>query len=416
MSEPGWIQRQRAEASYTSPSGKRFEFLYEDVEKSFDKHTSEFRFPDVGGSFIQDLGFSGDHIPLVVIFNGTDYDLVAKEFMLALKERGSGILRHPIYGTVRVVPFGTIRRQDRLKTRAGEATVEVAFHQTTSLLFPQRVENFPEVQGGIVEEGRNAASGAVGAAAAASTKVVETETIFDAIQNFTAQTRRVMTDISQQTASVQRRVDSIFESITTQIATFTGDPATLMIQMLTMLEAPVRSSELLINQLAGYRGLFDIFTRDLFTPSSDRRSVNAFRVADGAAAGAIFGASLIAVRIDYSSRLEALSVAVAIQKMCADYVTWRDDNFAALDLDDTGELYAPVNEDCAQTAGFLVELSFALPSEHVVVLERDHTPLDLTFKFYGTTDEDLRLFIDTNQLGGDFLFLLPRGKRVVYFQ
>ncbi len=106
-----WVDNLR-EAAYTSPSGVRPVFLYDNVSKKIPKKTSVFNFPDVDGSYIQDFGRKGRRYPLQVIFNGTDYDVTAVEFERSLEERGAGKLEHPLYGTVDVVPFGTITRRD----------------------------------------------------------------------------------------------------------------------------------------------------------------------------------------------------------------------------------------------------------------------------------------------------------------
>ena len=112
-----WNDRIR-EAAYTSPSGERLTFGYENVSKKIDKKTTGFEFPDADGTFVQDLGHSGRKYPLRVFFWGSDYDQEADAFEAALLERGTGKLEHPIYGTVDVVPFGTITRRDDLKTGA----------------------------------------------------------------------------------------------------------------------------------------------------------------------------------------------------------------------------------------------------------------------------------------------------------
>ena len=124
------------EAAYTSPSGTRFVFSYENVSKSVTKKTSAFNFPDAEGTFVQDLGHTGRRYPLRVIIHGTDYDQEAEAFEAGLLEKGTGKLEHPIYGTIDVVPFGEIKRRDDLKTAANQAIIEVQFWETIGLLYP----------------------------------------------------------------------------------------------------------------------------------------------------------------------------------------------------------------------------------------------------------------------------------------
>ena len=104
-----WKDRLR-EASYTSPSGTKIVFTYENVSRSRSKNTVENNFPDVQGSLIQDLGSSGRRFPIRAIFWGNNCDLEADQFEAMLFETGIGKLSHPLYGLFDVVPFGSITR------------------------------------------------------------------------------------------------------------------------------------------------------------------------------------------------------------------------------------------------------------------------------------------------------------------
>ena len=123
------------EAAYTSPNRTRLEFLYENVEYSIDRKTVGFEFPQVNGSYVQDFGNTGRRYPMRIILSGDDYDVRAEQFMGMLSEVGVGLLEHPMYGPVNVIPFGKIVRNDRLKTAANQAVIEVTFWETIERLF-----------------------------------------------------------------------------------------------------------------------------------------------------------------------------------------------------------------------------------------------------------------------------------------
>ena len=152
-----WTDRIR-EAAYTPPEGGRIVFTYENVSKLVDKKTTAFEFPDAEGTFVQDLGRSGRRYPLRVIFWGEDYDLESDAFEAALLQRGTGKLEHPIYGTVDVVPFGTIRRRDDLKTAANQAIIELTFWETIGLIYPTVQDNPAASVTTAIEEYNTAAS------------------------------------------------------------------------------------------------------------------------------------------------------------------------------------------------------------------------------------------------------------------
>ena len=66
----GWELRLR-EAAYTSPSGTRIPFQYENVRSAVTKKTTAFEFPDAPGTYVQDFGAAGSRYPMRVFFGAT---------------------------------------------------------------------------------------------------------------------------------------------------------------------------------------------------------------------------------------------------------------------------------------------------------------------------------------------------------
>lgn len=70
------------------------------------------------------------------------------------------------------------------------------------------------------------------------------------------------------------------------------------------------------------------------------------------------------------------------------------------------------------TTDYLLQASFELAVEKIVVLKRPMTPADVTVQEYGTHGEDdsnLTLFIESNNLKGNDILLLPAGREVVVY-
>ena len=82
---------------------------------------------------------------------------------------------------------------------------------------------------------------------------------------------------------------------------------------------------------------------------------------------------------------------------------------------DTGEVYQPMQDAMALTTGFLVDLSFSLVQERRVVLGRARTMVDRVGELYGSVDDQLDFFINTNDLSGDEIIEIPAGRTVVYY-
>jgi hypothetical protein len=118
------------DARYTSPSGKEATFFWESTKRSTELKTGVYTFPGRNGAHVQHQGAGARTFPLVCIFSGKDYITKADEFEAMLIERGIAELRHPLYGTVKVVPTGNIEREDDAVNKIGESTVTITFTET----------------------------------------------------------------------------------------------------------------------------------------------------------------------------------------------------------------------------------------------------------------------------------------------
>lgn len=82
---------------------------------------------------------------------------------------------------------------------------------------------------------------------------------------------------------------------------------------------------------------------------------------------------------------------------------------------DTGEIYQPFQESVALAAGFLVESSFELAEERILVLGKARNYVALVAELYGELDERFDFFISTNNLSGDEMIELPIGFEAVFY-
>jgi len=64
-----------------------------------------------------------------------------------------------------------------------------------------------------------------------------------------------------------------------------------------------------------------------------------------------------------------------------------------------------------------VKVSFSLVPERSIVLDRPRTIIDLCAQLYprDNLDEKLDFLINTNDLSGDELLELPRGRKILYY-
>jgi len=122
--------RDLLEAKYTAPSGKEFTFFWEKLSRTTELKTGVFLFPDKDGAHVQHQGGGAVSYPMTCIFNGEGHVQTANDFEAALQEKDIAELQHPVYGIKKVIPTGSISRDNDLINNINESHVTVTFTET----------------------------------------------------------------------------------------------------------------------------------------------------------------------------------------------------------------------------------------------------------------------------------------------
>lgn len=416
-----WEDRLR-QAAYFPPltPTRAIRFQYEDVSRETPLRNTPFEFPNVDGAYVQPNGFGAREYPLRCFFNGPDHDIEATIFEEALLQRGAGRLSHPLYGEFDAIPVGRLARRDDLKTRANQTIIQVTFFTTTKLVYPTNqldarnelqvaidqfiAENGPlqfedtaNVLSGLsqvqlaatVREGLASVEGALGTAAAATTEV--NQLFRDAI-----------------------------DAVNLSLDVLVGQPLQLAQQVSNLISLPARAVTGFTDRVLGYAR----FARDIFTSLAGRpydafastiQTSNDFYYADLNAGAAINGTFLAAVETEFDTRPGAQEAALAILNLFDEWVEWREPGYDFL-LPDQGTSYQALHQGASLAAGLLVEISFTLAAERVLVLDRPRTIIDVAAELYGDVgDETLNLLINNNDLTGSQIIELERGDNILWY-
>jgi len=400
-----WQDRLR-DAAYTSPSGQRLTFDYDATSEVFEQLGGAFNFPDAKGTFVQPLGASGRRYPLRLILWGADYDQAAASWMDALQEAGVGTLEHPAYGRKTVVPTGSVTRRDEFVRGANQAVIEVSFFETTGLAYPSPQsldDTAAKVEAASVAQAQTlAASGVLDSASDRADFLSRYESALGAASG-------ALKPITEAVASAQRQFTAIESSINRGIDVLIRDPLTLAYQTQQLIKTPAR-----IAASAGARlDAYGDFLSGLVGTTPPRKT--ALYNTDMYATATLTATALATTTTEYTKRPEAIEAAELILEQAEAVAAWRDDNFAALGEIDDGGVWQSLQDLVASTAGALVQRSFTLASERRVVLTSDRSIIDLTFELYGTVDDKLDALINDNDLSGDEIIEIKRGREVVYY-
>ncbi len=405
------------EARLTAPSGEFIIFQYENVSREFDKKTTAFNFPDADGTFIQDLGNSGRRYPLRFIFSGDDYDQQAEFFDTLLHESGTFILQHPIYGVIDVVPFGTVKQRDDLKTAGNQAIVEVTMWETIGIVYPSSQDDPGSNVLTAVDEYNDAAASEF-AEVAELNSAVNQSAFKSGYLSLVSSVKEGLQTVADVQADVQKQFKAIDDSINNGIDLFISQPLNLAFQTVLLIQAPARALADIRSRLSAYKSLASsIFSGNGANASAinQSREITAFKGRDLFAATYVTGSILSVINNTFVTKTQALEAAENVLTQLDDLVEWRDNEFQTLSEIDTGLSYQQLQEAVALTAGFLVQISFNLKQERSIILDRNRTIIDLVAELYGTVDDELDFFITSNTLTGSEILELPAGRELVYY-
>jgi hypothetical protein len=436
-----WQERLKI-AAFTSPSGVRTEFFYENVRANINKRDSLREPADFDGAFVQNFGIGASSYPMLCIFWGDDHDRDADAFLNLLVEPGTGMLEHPLYGRIEnAVSFGPVARRDDLKTAANQTVFEVNFVQSARFSFPGSITAIEDEIGSAIGEFEDAQ----GAAFEDDIKIAtarEKISLIDSVKTKVANVQRSMSKIAATVDEIQNEFNDAVNFINNNINSLVGTPLKLANSVINLVKSPARAASQISATLSAYGNLLASVISDangLFSPTAGNSVNNQFfnselfsRAAfasmltgSTSAAGStreVSGQSLedfISLEPQeqrpFSTQTEIIETIEFLGREFVVQNDWNEANRASLTLLDTGEAFSYLERAWSLTAGFLIQLSFSARQERIIVLSEPRNFVELCGELYGTLDAAFDFFILTNDLTGDEIYELPRGRRVKYY-
>lgn len=423
-----WFQRTRR-ASYRAPSGRNIYFIYEDMTSTVDLKTHQFVFPEADGSLIQQTATAGDEFPIRAIFNGQNYDLAIRTFMEMLKEPGIGTLNHPIHGQQKVIPTGKVKRKDNRTSASNEGEVLVTFKKTNEALYrAQRRNDRAEIQ----RKSRGFELKAIEDFA----NLLNFPGISEILPFLTLlfDTSANPLNLIQEFLPDDPRIKNLFQTFARLLTPGNDNPflenkrrpIAQAITEVTKLPSPVTTSvlitydpEILIDEYESTRQEITGRT-DQLTPRNEQVLANTW-------SSALINAQVnTAINSQFPTRPATNRVARKLQNAFTDHFQWHENYYDATVPEDGS---APINNGPDETtstqdlqevvvdaAAHLTEISFAQPAEQRLILTRPRTLVDLTAQLYKRVDDEtLNFMIDTNELVGQEILEIPKGREILYY-
>ncbi len=415
-----WQTRLRAPA-YTSPSGVRLNFIYDKVSEEFDQKGGPFDFAGTNGTFVQFRGVTGRRYPMVIITSGDDYDLEAAAWMNALAEQGEAVLEHPAYGRRTVAPVGPVKRSEAFVNGANQATIEVTLFETTGAVYPTQTQD-PVAE---VEQAAAAADEAAAeefAAAPYAETVAEEASFIDSLNGALDTVEDTLAPAFAAADEVQRQADQIQDSINRAIDVLVQQPLALASQVQQLIKLPGRIVSQATDRLEAYGNLARQIagvedssgnTRPTRRIAANRQDLYANNLV---ALGTAGSTALASVNTEFTNQEDAVAEAEALLDMLDDVTEWREQSYNELGQVDSGASWQATQQAVATAAGALIDLSFGLQRARIFVADRPRNIVELAYQLYGEVDPRLDELINNNNLSGDEIIEIPKGREVVYYE
>lgn len=409
------------QAAYTSPGGTRTQFVFEDIERGLELRGTRFSFPGQEGTYVQGTGSSGRNFPFRVIIAGDNYNLTADTFFESLREPGTGTLEHPIYGTIDVVPLGSVTQVDPLKTAAGQAVFDVTFWETINVLFPLSILSGAGLLGNAITSFKDQFSLDWPGLVDISSPIELVGLISDVSNVFNFTSRGILSlvegsdNLIDDFIDIADELEFSFNNIGFDVRSFPG-------QFQRLISFGRRPSNNWETVASVYSTIVDstIGTVDQPNPvipqTRDGRARNRVMARYLTASNATLDLAGASLTSTFTTRPQAIMAAQNLLTLADRVNVWQEANYASVEIVDTGEVYQQWQEAVALAAGYLVELAFSLDQERVVYTDRIRTVIDLSAELYGDIETQMDFLIQSNDITGDELLEgLPIGRRIVYY-
>lgn len=433
----------------TTPSGQRFEFLYNgELEDGKTHNLGEFTFSGQDEKYFQDKSITSDSFPFTILLRDQD---VLKTVRTAFDEKKTDtadfILEHPdpSLGTFPVVVSNYKVSQNSVKGR-GIIRVSVVFFKTITNLL-----------GGDPTESTNPSS--AGSTLTAIDELnIDQATDFEnsvnldfgsaiaALSERTIGAVNTITDSLSAMASVKEEISTLFnntaQEILTTIDTIVLTPFDLARQMQNLIQLPMLAIDDPTQRIATYSELLTsltVFSQDDETEFTSG-SPSGLNILSGAGLFALATVSAInysavstssvtleeivsgePVSSGYISRNQIIETIDSILNTALNVTetfSEKSSNFGAETFFTQYFDYSILNKNLiAATVKNLNNRVFNTSREITIVTDQELTPIQWCANLYQSVELNTVVFFnDSNNIRGDEIFLVPKNREVVYYR
>lgn len=418
---PAFFSRLRP-GRFTSPAGVQSSFLYDNLSRSKGKKSSAHEVSDSDTTIIQDSGSTLLVFPLDVYFVGENGDQEADIFFKSLTEErytpdAPGILNHPRWGDIPVIPFDAIEQTEAYTTGAGIFRVTVTLRETKSTSRPLSVKLSPSA---LDKASRFSVSRALEQAEKMSTDAKASYAKSKAVVRSKV---KIITDVSDGLTGIaettQREIDSLKAGILELINVSATIPEILGAAsdiVRTISSIPQESQDLFSQIMQMTDDIFTSFGEDISNATTPTDAGNIAYILQAIGASCVAGIAMSGVMINYETRDTVGETLDGINSAYGQYVS-------VLETAGNGSSFAVDHDTVSSVHGlaydtilYLTESSFNLRLKRTYILTAPSDPITLCWKYYRDISHDtLDFFARTNNLTDYDFIEIPAGREIAIY-
>jgi len=462
-----WAGRMGDNIELLSPNGSAFEAKWRGDSREMDKKLGIFVYPRVRGNVVQDLEVNSARYSIALYFDGKDCDTEAQRFFQAAKEKGVWTITHPVYGFIDLQLI-SIRENMDLVANGGYVLHETEWIEPID---PETLLTASEAAGlinsGVDDFNINAAE------QFAADLDDTTEALRENIENVVEGIQNVVDAGLDPLFSIVDSLDNLMLSVNNGIEDTLDaavlEPLVLGGQIQQLIQLPLLGANDIKSRLDYYEDVGDDIIGDLPGSTQTKRKhynqalinelvinsivssyakiavtgISAAQLGRTIASGRLTSEQILSgvsptiktlpglstLSVDnldpVQTRAQAVELAARIADSFSTLVEGLEavqSNFSGLDIDkqyfSQRQTYTQAARLIALVIRFLLLSSFDLAVERRVTLARPRSPVEITVAEYGTLGENdvyLDIFLLSNDLHGDEIYLLPAGREVVIY-
>ena len=412
-----WQDRLRETCEMTSPNGNTFSPLWAGSPRSFTKKLGRFNFPKVKGTYIQDLDVSGDVYPMTIFFDGKDHDKDANKFFIACKERGKWSVTHPVHGLLSLQLSSVEEQSDPIGS--GNITAfTLEFLESINLADIGKTPNIKA----LTEQQKfltNAANAFQFANKVIKDVFAAVAVVTDTLKSAQIIINSVLEPLKNLSNEVNDAMNGINTSITNTLDAAVLDPLLLAGQFQQLIQLPA----MIATNIDSKINLYENIINELFATPAD--SVNSAAVHELISASCLVAIADASINGEIISRSEALNINENIYNSFISVTNTLDDYqklFRNLPIEkqyfSQSEAFTDIVKLVTLAIRNINSQIFNLAVERRFKLKTWRTPWEIAVTEYegmGDNDANIYKFIETNNLHGNDILVLPPGREVVIY-